>query len=244
MSLPLALDHIVVLVADLDAAVAAYRGRGFTVVAGGRHAAATHNALIGFDDGAYVELIAFYETAPDHRWWPRLATGGGIIAVCLHTPNLHAAVDAVRGHGIPMTDVAAQSRTRPDGVRLEWRLSFYDVGRDLLPFLIEDTTPRRDRVPPGVPHPNGCRTVGTVTFAINDLSEAQRWIAAIGCDAKPISAPNRDVLGLSCNVGAHEFVFLTPQGSGDAKATWLHDRGPGPYACTLKDTEGRILATL
>ena len=60
-----AIDHIVIVTRDLDAAVANYRAVGFTVVSGGRHSVATHNALIALEDGAYVELIAFLE--PDTR---------------------------------------------------------------------------------------------------------------------------------------------------------------------------------
>src|SRR5216684_222849 len=52
------IDHIVIVVRDLDAAVADYGRLGFTVVRGGRHPSmGTHNALIAFSDGAYFELI-------------------------------------------------------------------------------------------------------------------------------------------------------------------------------------------
>jgi len=53
------IDHIIV-VAELEAAVASYRGLGFAVVPGGRHPIGTHNALIGLADGSYIELIAFF----------------------------------------------------------------------------------------------------------------------------------------------------------------------------------------
>lgn len=239
MVLPLTLDHIVILVADLDAAVTAYQGLGFHVVPGGRHASATHNALIGFDDGAYVELIAFYETAPHHRWWPRLVAGGGMIAVCLHTTDVQAAVTALRAHGIPMTALEAQSRTRPDGVRLAWQLSFHDVGRDLLPFLIQDTTPRANRVPPGAPHPNGCRAIGSLTFAVHDLSMVEKWVTAIGADAEHMDAAELDAHGLRCWIGAHDFDFLTPRDPVGRLAAVLRDRGPGPCSYGFMGADGR-----
>ena len=44
-----------------------------TVVPGGTHAdGATHNALVVFADGAYIELPAWRAPAPEERWWQQL----------------------------------------------------------------------------------------------------------------------------------------------------------------------------
>ena len=44
----LVLDHVVILVAELEAAIANYSALGFAVQRGGTHAdGATHNALVG-----------------------------------------------------------------------------------------------------------------------------------------------------------------------------------------------------
>ena len=52
------LDHLVIAVHDLDRSIADYRSMGFTVNPGGRHPGrSSHNALIVFADGAYIELI-------------------------------------------------------------------------------------------------------------------------------------------------------------------------------------------
>ena len=72
------IDHLVIVVPELEAAVASYRGLGFTVVPGGRHPIGTHNALIAFADGSYLELIAFFEPNAQHRWYQRLQQGGGL----------------------------------------------------------------------------------------------------------------------------------------------------------------------
>lgn len=57
--MPFQIDHVVIAVSDLARAVADYRALGFTVLEGGVHASdATHNALIGFADGTYLELLA------------------------------------------------------------------------------------------------------------------------------------------------------------------------------------------
>lgn len=70
----------------LDDAITNAREAGFTVIPGGTHAdGATHNALIAFTDGAYIELIAPTNgiEGKDHRWFPRLASGGGLVDMCL-----------------------------------------------------------------------------------------------------------------------------------------------------------------
>src|SRR5262249_41624210 len=87
-------DQLVVVVEELDAAIASYRALGFTVTPGGRHPIGTHNALIGLDDGAYLELIAFFEPNAEHRWYRRLRQGGGLVDYCLETNDLSGDVAA------------------------------------------------------------------------------------------------------------------------------------------------------
>ncbi len=54
------LDHVVFVAHDLAVTVKEYRGRGFTVTPGGEHAdGITHNALVAFADGAYLELVGY-----------------------------------------------------------------------------------------------------------------------------------------------------------------------------------------
>jgi hypothetical protein len=54
-----AFDHAVIAVPDLDDASRRFTDAGFTVVRGGRHdVIPTVNALIVFEDGGYLELLA------------------------------------------------------------------------------------------------------------------------------------------------------------------------------------------
>ena len=79
-----AIDHIVILVNDLQAAIDDYAALGFSVAPGGTHAdGATHNALIIFADDTYLELIAFLREAPTHYWWRHVASGEGLIDYAL-----------------------------------------------------------------------------------------------------------------------------------------------------------------
>ena len=119
----LGIDHLVVAVPDLDTAIRSYTELGFTVVPGGRHPVGTHNALISFADGSYVELIAFYEPSPGHRWWAPLQKGGGLVDFCMQTDDLRGDTAAFRQAGVAIDDPKPLSRARPDGYKLSWVLS-------------------------------------------------------------------------------------------------------------------------
>ncbi len=163
------LDHVVLVVLDLDAAIADHRARGFTVTAGGEHAGGlTHNALVGFADGSYLELIAFHDLAAargKHTWAPVAERGGGWADFALHSSDL-------RDDAAALGDLLARQpeeggRTRPDGVAIAWRVA--RLHRPL-PFLIEDVTQRGLRVPGGdaARHANGIAGVERITLGATD----------------------------------------------------------------------------
>src|SRR3972149_1560451 len=95
------IDHLVVVVPDLAAAAKSYAALGFSVVPGGRHPVGTHNQLIAFADGSYIELIAFYEKTAEHKWWGPLQRGGGLVDFCMQTDDLLADTPALRREGPP-----------------------------------------------------------------------------------------------------------------------------------------------
>jgi catechol 2,3-dioxygenase-like lactoylglutathione lyase family enzyme len=174
------IDHIVVIAPDLQTAIDEYTQLGFTVVPGGRHNTGTHNALIGLADGSYIELIAFYEPTPTHRWHSALQRGGGLIDFCAVSTNLDEDIATFRQAGIAMSDRTPMSRVRPDGYKLDWVLS--TPSDDLVgtvPFLIEDITPREERVPKQTTHPNGVIGIDTLTIPASDLSRIESWYRQI-----------------------------------------------------------------
>jgi hypothetical protein len=70
------IDHVVIAGPDLDDLTAAFRSLGFNVVGGGRHPIGSYNRLIGLQDGAYIELLSFYEESPKHYCWTRCIAKG------------------------------------------------------------------------------------------------------------------------------------------------------------------------
>lgn len=179
----LLLDHAVILVADLAAAIADYRSLGFNVQPGGTHAdGATHNALIVFTDGSYIELIAFLRRDVPHRWAAFAQRGHeGFIDFALLPRDVSETIAAARSRGLEYDGPVDGGRLRPDGEQLAWQIG--TPRSPDLPFLCGDLTPRALRVREGDVrvHPNGARGVAAVTVAVADLDQSlPRWQALLG----------------------------------------------------------------
>ena len=196
-----ALDHVVLVVPDLAAAVREHAARGFTVTPGGEHAGGlTHNALVAFADGAYLELIAFHDAFADaakvHRWWTVAARGGGWADFALLSDDI--AGDARALESVVTLPVADGGRTRPDGTRLQWRTLALAAP---LPFLIEDVTPRALRVPAESTHANGVRGVAGVTVGARGRDVAERRYARLMQRGAPpvafVDAPHDGVVDVT-----------------------------------------------
>lgn len=227
------IDHIVVVTPDLDTAIRNFTELGFTVVPGGRHPTGTHNALIGLADGAYIELIAFYQPDPENRWWQFLQAGGGLVDFCMVTDNLTSDAAAFSAAGIPMTDNYPLSRVRPDGYKLDWILAVPLGTRGSTPFLIQDTTPRTERVPKQNNHANGVTGVGKLTIAVSDLSAALAFSKVSGSAGTPITRDDLGGTGVRYTSGKHTFDYLTPTNETGAIANWIARHGNSLYEATL-----------
>jgi catechol 2,3-dioxygenase-like lactoylglutathione lyase family enzyme len=229
------IDHLVIAVPDLEGAIKTYRDLGFTVVAGGRHPGiGTDNALIAFRDGAYLELIGFYEPRPDHRWWEPLQRGGGLVDFCLRTDDLAGDAAGLRRAGVAMGELQGRTRRRPDGFEVRWVFAVAGGGhRGVAPFIIADETVREERVPRERVHANGVTGIGRVTVAVSDLTAVRGWYAqALGSTGREIASPELGAAGVRFDIGPHAFEFLAPTGAGAVRA-WLAARGASPYAATL-----------
>lgn len=145
----LGVDHILIVVQDLDLASEVYSKLGFQVLPGGQHPKmGTQNALIPLADNTYLELISFFDTALAESAVPHLVQtlrstnrlGGFAIA----SDDLDADVAAIRARGLEIGEVYEGERMRPDGQRVAWRAA--RPADPWMPFLIQDVTPRELRI--------------------------------------------------------------------------------------------------
>jgi len=173
------LDHVVFVFRELQSAIDDFRRRGFTVSPGGEHAdRITHNALIPFADGTYLELVGFRDLsrAATHRWWNVAANGGGIADFALLSDDI--AADTAALADLVKSPAKESGRITPDGVELKWRTA---VLKAPLPFIIEDLTPREFRVPSGaaVDHANGAIGIALVIIGTTDIADTEWRYASL-----------------------------------------------------------------
>ena len=217
------IDHVIVIGRDLDALAGQYRALGFTVTLGGRHARATHNALVPLADGAYIELFAFWEPAPGARRWAMLEAGGGLSEFMLTSDDVAADIAAANARGVGYGAPVAGTRTRPSGVEVAWKHGPAPPG-GALPYLIEDVTVRTHRVPAGDTrvHTNDVGGLARLTLAVADLERATHDYAALVRTAPPPGAANDGAAMASFAVGPHFLELCEPLAGGD-----------GPYAAAF-----------
>ena len=230
------IDHIVVVVRELESAIESFSRAGFTVVRGGKHPIGTHNALIAFSDGTYIELIAFLNPVPGHPWQTALEKGGGIIDFCMSTDDLEGDVEAMRRAGAKINDPSPLTRDRPDGYKLSWVLAIPQPPfNGQLPFLIKDETPRDERVPRERTHRNGAAGIRTLAVAVEDYGATSRYYARVlGRPGAPVHRADLDAVGVSFMIGSNELQLLTSKSESGSLAQWTADRGQSVYEATLK----------
>jgi hypothetical protein len=205
---PTRLDHLVILVRDLERAIEDYGCLGFTVTPGGEHAdGLTRNALVPLRDGAYLELVAFVdpESDRDNVWgWRGFLPGEGLIDYCAASEDLRGEVERLRGLGFGVEDLGAGGRRLPDGEEIRWRSAGVRQEGRVLPFLIEDVTPRERRVPggPAADHPNGATGVARLEISTPDPGGARGDLAAL------VAVPSGTLKLGSCE------VVIAQQGEG------------------------------
>jgi hypothetical protein len=234
------IDHIVIVVIELESAIATFTSAGFTVVRGGKHPIGTHNALIAFADGSYLELIAFVKPVPGHPWQTALDKGGGIIDFCASTDDLDADVASLRRAGAKISDPSPLTRDRPDGYHLSWTLAIPAAPfNGQLPFLIKDETPRDERVPRERSHSNGATGIRTLVVAVDDPGATSRYYARVlGRPGAPVHRPELEATGVSFPLGPSEIQLLASKSERGPLARWIHDRGQSPYEAVLASADG------
>jgi hypothetical protein len=175
----LALDHVIVAVADLEEAARRYDEQyGLTSLAGGRHPGhGTGNRIVPLGS-SYIELMAVVDgeeaaSSPLGSWLARrlVEVGEGPAALCLRTDDIEA---VAQGTG---REPLAMSRTRPDGVELEWHLVALDAAlTDGLPFFIQWHVDDADH-PGRAPVEHRCRAVGIDWVELGgDRNQLAAWL--------------------------------------------------------------------
>jgi hypothetical protein len=236
------IDHVTVAGSDIQQMQAKLAGVGIATVYGGAHSNhATEMALVSFPDGSYLELMGIQphaeaEAVAGHVWAKFLKDNAGPCAWAMREKDLAAEVSRLKAAGVAVSAPSASGRTRTDGVRLEWETS--DVGVEtrgtFFPFLIEDRTPREQRVfPSRRPVTKEFRGVTRVVIAVRNLDDAiARYRQAYGVPP-PIKQVDRDFGGYLALLGNLPVVLAQPLNGGSPLAERIERFGEGPCAFVL-----------
>jgi hypothetical protein len=233
----LELDHAVICGSNLDAMRQAFTDVGLTPDLGGPHGnGITQMAILGFDDGTYIELLAPAKAGASagSEWAKFLAEDAVTCAWAVGTNVLLEEVDRLKKAGITVTAPERGSRKRPDGMSIEWTAAMVGNGTpgSTLPFVIEDETPRAWRVQtsasvaaaPVSGIENVVLGVTNLDVSISLFRKAYGW-------AEPIVETQKDFGKLAYFPG-EPVILAAPSGGG-----WLSDRiakfGETPVAYLL-----------
>jgi catechol 2,3-dioxygenase-like lactoylglutathione lyase family enzyme len=235
----LSIDHIVISVNDVNAAIETYRNLGFNAFYGGKHASGkTHNGLIVFDDGSYLELIGLVDpNQTDENAYEliRADKSEGYSGFALISDNMEADIARMQVAGIQPSEITSGGRTRTDGTVLKWKIASLDDGRN--PFIITDETPRILRVPAEgdtIIHDNATQGVADIHLLVEDLEAAvTRYTGIVG--STPIRHNGTAVFALASGT-----LTLTAPVTGDELA-YVQNYGEVPYRLTLIGVGNPIL---
>lgn len=263
---PPQIDHVVVLVPYAELLTPPrWVTDNFTLTPGGAHpSGATESNLIVFEDGTYLELLAFVNDSPSlrlgHPWGDKKF---GFVDFALTTPPefdydaLRARVS--RGSGGLGIEYGPPREEGWDcaGKEVRWRVAApRDVAggeaqigrRGEVPFWCDDITARAARVEVGAlgtTHPSGVRGIAQFTILVPDgKTDAYADLYSAVMDTGPVRMFGTTRLLLETPVHVpglvKPWVFIEPP-TLDVEKRKLRERGPGIVEIALRlGVEGEV----
>jgi Glyoxalase-like domain len=211
------LDHVVVLVRDLDRAAETWRRLGFTLAPRGIHSAhmgtGNHTMMLGPD---YLEIIGVLTETPHNAPSRALLDrrGDGIERAALTATDAAAGVEEIRRGGFAGTGPIDFSRpvTLPNGTATEakfrvflWPLEEAPAGLRI--FACQHLTRDAVWIPELQNHANGAKRIARVEIVSSDPGRDAEHMARL-IDQE--ISPERDgSIRVSTGVDRGSFVFLT-----------------------------------
>lgn len=189
----LLLDHVVFLVKDLEKSIQEFEQMGYTVSKGGKHDnGTTENALIHFENGTFLELLAIRKSWKNSfiKWLLKVASlpanfqspvkdfqsrfvgrawicKEGITDFCLKASEGMADYTNIKNRNLEMSAPIEMKRVRPDGQMLSWHI--FSPYQAELPFVMTPYQPAFKPNAESLTHPNKATGFGGITVYTNDF---------------------------------------------------------------------------
>lgn len=182
----LGLDHVVIVVADLDAALASYERMGFTATPRGRHTIGSSNHCLMLGSG-YIELLASPADNPHpsrQYYTDFVAQGEGLAGIALATDSAKALYTEMLWAGFGPSDPVDFSRpVALDGGSRDARFRITQIDPARTPgaklFACEHFTRELVWRPEWQQHANGARALAAVALLADDVAAAAKPYAKL-----------------------------------------------------------------
>ncbi|HEX8665290.1 MAG TPA: VOC family protein [Beijerinckiaceae bacterium] len=211
------LDHVVILVRDLDAAAENWRRLGFTLAPRGVHSAhmgtGNHTMMLGPD---YIELIGVLSETPYNAPSRALLDrrGDGIERAAMTATDAAAGFEEIRERGLAGIGPIDFSRpvTLPDGTRTEARFKVFHWPLDEAPaglriFACQHLTRDAVWIPELQRHANGAKRIERVEIVSEDPQADAAHMARLLDE--PARSDSDGAVRIHPGGGQAAFVFLT-----------------------------------
>jgi catechol 2,3-dioxygenase-like lactoylglutathione lyase family enzyme len=230
-------DHVFLLVNDLDQSCDAYAALGFTISPRGMHSAhkgaANHTIMLQTD---YFELLGLIAAVPGNadRRQSLADMGQGLHAIACRIEDAHAAKAALADLGIATEDVGSFSRPLPLPGGGEGMASFdtlqFEPGIAPLGacFMCRHKTREMVWRPELMAHANGAVALGAIVAETPDPDAAAAGYARLFAAGAVSAIPG----GAALTTGADSapILFMTPAALADAYPTDLSGLPRGAFA--------------
>jgi len=145
-------DHVATTWSDLDAATATFEDLGLAPEYGGEHGdGGTEMSMVCFQDGSYLEFVSAADGVDDPDRWPAgIDDDAGPYSWATEVGSVLGHLSRAMEMGHPVAGPFESSREPPEGHPTEFDYGWVGTRetRGLLPFPIDDRTPRRYRASP------------------------------------------------------------------------------------------------
>ncbi|HLS69114.1 MAG TPA: VOC family protein [Kiloniellales bacterium] len=233
-------DHVLVGVADLEAARRNWELLGFTACPRGRHIGwGTANYCLMFPE-TYIELIGIVDPAQFTNNLDRFLAerGEGLLGLAYRSSDLDGDIAELRRRGLAVEGPQDLERIieHPDGeLRPRFRLMHFEPGSrpGVLAFACQHLTPEMVWQSPWLQHANGAQAIIRVTAVCEDLEApleaARAWFGnahvRIGADS------------LTMDAGSFELELLRPEVAQTRYKGALAPnlQGPVAFSVTVED---------
>jgi catechol 2,3-dioxygenase-like lactoylglutathione lyase family enzyme len=161
------LDHIIILVNDLEAVASRYRAMGFALKPGRPHDNGIRNQHVKFEDGTELELLTAPEAqdALTTQYRRYLAQGDGPAHLVLYAPDADALAARIVG------GVFGAQR---DG------LITFPIGHRLRPIFFGGRNKSPTDRPEHFAHPNSAYSLTRAWLAVDDVAAELKLLQAVG----------------------------------------------------------------